>query len=414
MKLIFITLFVTISLNYFSQTSTKNVLFIGNSYTSVNNLPEITKKLALSTGDSLYYETHTPGGQTLEGHCSDPTAIQKINSKIWDFVVLQEQSQRPSFPDEQVQVEVFPFAQKLDSIILSKDSCIETMFYMTWGRKNGDASNCAFFPPLCTYQGMDSLLYLRYMQMAEENNAVVSPVGALWNYIRSVYPEIELYSSDESHPSLLGSYAAACCFYSTIFLKNPLLITENYSIDVLTAEKIRNAAKIVVYDSLSKWKSFLYMPVASFEYTINGDSIICLNQSLNSTTYEWYINNQFVSNDENITAEILNDTIFIHLVSARCNSNDTIQLMYIKDLTQLDTINKVKFNIFPNPFERELIFEDETNIQSLELFSLDGVLILNETLLGFKNHIISLSKGNYFLKIIFLDNTIGYYKIIKE
>lgn len=72
---------------------------------------------------------------------------------------------------------------------------------------------------MCTYAGMDSLLHLRYMMMAEDNHAVVSPVGAVWNYIRANFPLIELYSPDESHPSVAGSYAAACCFYTSIFRK---------------------------------------------------------------------------------------------------------------------------------------------------------------------------------------------------
>jgi hypothetical protein len=40
--------------------------------------------------------------------------------------------------------------------------------------------------------------------MAETNDAIVAPVGAVWNYIRQNHPEIELYNPDESHPSLIG------------------------------------------------------------------------------------------------------------------------------------------------------------------------------------------------------------------
>lgn len=94
------------------------------------------------------------------------------------------------------------------------------------------------------------------MIMAEDNHTLVSPVGYVWHNIRDNHPEIELYQSDESHPSLAGSYAAACTFYSILFEKNPDNITFNPGIDDQMANIIRNTTKNLVYDSLSKW-SFL-------------------------------------------------------------------------------------------------------------------------------------------------------------
>jgi hypothetical protein len=100
---------------------------------------------------------------------------------------------------------------------------------------------------------MDSLLYLRYMTMAADFEAEVSPVGALWHYLRDHHPEIELYASDGSHPSLAGSYAAACSFYSVLFRKNTRELAYNPGIDEGQAENIKIAASKVVYDSLAKW-----------------------------------------------------------------------------------------------------------------------------------------------------------------
>ncbi|MFA7106988.1 MAG: hypothetical protein WC154_06755, partial [Candidatus Izemoplasmatales bacterium] len=238
-------LLLTLLASVFAQTS-KRVLFLGNSYTSVNNLPQMITDLAASAGDNVVIDSNTPGGQTFQGHSTNSTSLQKIMLGNWDFVVLQEQSQRPSFPDSQVEVEVFPYAHILDSLINVYNSCGETMFYMTWGRKNGDADNCVSWPPLCTYEGMDSLLNLRYMMMANNENAVVSPVGAVWKYLRQNHPLIELYQSDESHPSLAGSYAAACCFYTSIFRKDPMLITNDYALPAADAANIRAAVKTIV------------------------------------------------------------------------------------------------------------------------------------------------------------------------
>lgn len=229
------------------------VLFIGNSYTQVNDLPQVISKLAESTGDAIVYEANTPGGSTFMQHLNNATTRALIQQGDWDYVVLQGQSQEPSFPDAQFMNETYPYAKQLCEMVRQYNPSANVVFYMTWGRKNGDSGNCPFFPPLCTYEGMDSLLYLRYMTMAQDFDAMVSPVGALWHYLRDNNPGIELYSSDESHPSLAGTYAAACSFYTVFFRKNPQLITNDYNLSPDVANQIRIAAQTVVYDSLSKW-----------------------------------------------------------------------------------------------------------------------------------------------------------------
>ena len=266
------------------------VLFIGNSYTAVNNLPQLTADCALSIGFAgfpMEIASSTPGGTTFQMHTTNTTTQSLISQGNWDFVVLQEQSQLPSFPDAQVQTECFPFASQLNDQILAADSCAETIFYMTWGRQNGDASNCASWPPVCTYEGMDSLLNLRYRQMAIDNQALLSPVGALWNYIRTNYPEINLYAADESHPSLEGSYAAACSMVSIIFRTDPTLITFYSTLEPVVAEKIKLAAQEVVFNNLLEWHVGEYDPSANFNTSLSGMNLNINNQSDNSFSFTW-------------------------------------------------------------------------------------------------------------------------------
>ena len=233
----------------FAQSS--KVLFLGNSYTYVNNLPELISTMVMSSGEDMDYEMSAPGGCTFQLHCS--VSLSYIQQGGWDYVVLQEQSQLPSFPEDQFMQDCYPYAVSLCSMIRESNPNAQIVFYMTWGRKNGDQQNCLYYPPLCTYQGMDSLLNLRYMRMAEDNHAWVSPVGAVWHYIRDHYPDVELYQSDESHPSYIGSYVAACCFYTVFTGQNPSNITWNGALDETTALIAKNATKTVVFDSLWKW-----------------------------------------------------------------------------------------------------------------------------------------------------------------
>ncbi|MFT5021332.1 MAG: hypothetical protein ACI9CU_002741, partial [Polaribacter sp.] len=162
----------------FSQET--SVLFLGNSYTNTQNLPATLYNLALEGGDTLIYDSNTPGGYTLNGHSTNATSLSKIASRDWDFVVLQEQSQMPSFGDAQVAAEVFPYAEILVDSIRSNYECSEPVFFMTWGRRDGDQSNCAGFPALCTYEGMQERLRNAYLQMTFDNDVTVGPCGAAW------------------------------------------------------------------------------------------------------------------------------------------------------------------------------------------------------------------------------------------
>lgn len=236
-----------------SAQETRRVLFIGNSYTEVNNLPAMVQQIASSMGNALEYSQNTPGGCTFQQHLQN-ASLDLIRQGGWDVVVLQEQSQLPSFPPDQVARECFPYAAQLVEEVYAANPEGEAMFYMTWGRRDGDQENAQYYPPLGTYEGMDSLLYDRYMYMAQVNDASVCPVGRVWRRLREQHSDIELYASDGSHPSMAGTYAAATAFYTMIFHRS--LADINFcpeGVGEETAATIRQMVQQVVFDSLDMW-----------------------------------------------------------------------------------------------------------------------------------------------------------------
>jgi hypothetical protein len=331
----------------------RKVLFLGNSYTYVNDLPALVRSLAASAGDTLDADSNSPGGYTLEMHSTNSTSLSKITQGNWDFVILQEQSQLPSFPLTQVLADCFPYAHKLDSIINACNICGETMFFMTWGRKNGDASNCAAWPPVCTYHGMDSLLRLRYIMLADTNEAVLSPVGAVWHYIRDHYPNIELYSADESHPSAAGTYAAACSFYSAIFRKDPLNITQNYSLGTIDAAAIRLAAKLVVFDSLIYWNIGNYDPQASFNYNILPGLLVDFEStSQYATHYYWDFGDGSISYSPVVTHQYTGPGNYnVKLIVSHCGRFDsTMSAIMVAEVGIRETeCFENLYALYPNP-----------------------------------------------------------------
>lgn len=286
-------LLVILSLLIVTSTTatTRKVLFIGNSYIYTNNLPSVLQQIATSMGDTLIYDENTPGGHTLEAHSTNATTINKIYSQQWDIVVIQEQSQRPAFSPSQVASDTYPYARKLDSMVRNNKSCTETMFFMTWGYKNGDASNCVFYPPICTYDGMQQRLRESYLQMAQNNNAITSPVGAAWKQVRDSFPSIDLYSPDNSHPSISGTYLAACVFYASIFHKNPILSSFNNGLNVTDAANLKRIAGKIVLDSFSKWNQYGNYTYANFNKSVSGQIATFTNTSVYSTNNYWTFGN---------------------------------------------------------------------------------------------------------------------------
>lgn len=396
----------------------KKVMFIGNSYTA--GLPFMIEDLAISAGDTLESFESTTGGQRLSGHSQDQQTLQEISNQDWDYVVLQEQSQLPSFPESQVQADCYPYAEGLCNYIRKNKSCKMPMFYMTWGRKNGDASNCAFFPPLCTYRGMDSMLRMRYEYMATVNEAELSPVGAVWREIRASYPTIELYSPDESHPSQVGMYASACCFYAAIFRKDPMNITETLGVDSVTALNIRKSAKKIVFDSLSRWKIGEYDLTADFEFTTNSKFEYAFkNLSKNSTSQLWNFEFTTDTSSNPIFGFTKEGKQMVKLTTYNGCDSVTIEKEIDIWFSGIEENNTLELILFPNPSKEYVTFSHSTikGAKTLKVIDLKGRTILQKEISSLdKNEYLSTSVLKRGVYLVELNTVEGVYrgKFVKE
>lgn len=270
------------------NAKTRKVFFIGNSYTYTNSMPDMLRDFATAKGDTLIYSMSAPGGYTFQQHTTLGATLTGIASQPWDLVVLQEQSQIPSFPPAQVATDCYPYARILDSLVDENDSCIETMFMMTWGRRNGDVMNCPSYPVVCTYGGMQGRLRDSYLEMAANNHASVAPMGAAWKIIIDSFPAIDLYQLDSSHPSVAGSYLQACVFYASIFHRPAMGCTYLGGLSSSTAATLQRIADKVVLDSLSQWQQYGHYPYAMFSSVHTGGlSVSFTNTSQRATSYLW-------------------------------------------------------------------------------------------------------------------------------
>ncbi len=183
------------------QARETSILFIGNSFTYVNDLPAMLTKLAQAGGQNpLVYASETPGGCSFEKHWRDGKALKAIQSRKWDFVVLQEVSQGPV----RNKAAMFEYARKLNEAITTQGA--KTLLYLTWSWPKPDDQ------PAITSA---------YQELAQELKAQVVPVGVAWDATLQAHPKIGLFGKDHHHPSPAGTYLAACAFYATIYGRTP-------------------------------------------------------------------------------------------------------------------------------------------------------------------------------------------------
>lgn len=179
-----------------------NILFIGNSFTARNDVPGMIAQLAAARGYQLQHQLISAGGASLRMHWNKGEAQQAMNQTRYDYVVLQEQSTLPIKNAARMHENVRLFDQAI------RESGAKTALYLTWARQNVPEAQEA--------------ITKAYTTVGEELDATVIPVGVAWqNFLRQNQSPV-LHDKDLSHPTLAGSYLAACVFFAVLFGESPV------------------------------------------------------------------------------------------------------------------------------------------------------------------------------------------------
>jgi hypothetical protein len=220
------------------------VLFLGNSYTYVNDLPSTFARLAGSAGRPVQVSMVANGGETLAQHAAAADSKSAIVSQRWTYVVLQEQSQTPATWGGQVSM--YPAVRTLDGQIESAGAT--PLLFMAWAHRDGMPES-----GLADYTAMQLQIDNAYLAIAREQKVPVAPVGYTWSVVRRDHPEISLWGDDGSHPNGAGTYLAACVFYAVIFRSSPSGLSYHGGIDDGQARILQDEAGSQVLDHAADW-----------------------------------------------------------------------------------------------------------------------------------------------------------------
>lgn len=187
------------------------ILFVGNSYTSVPNIPFLVSLMSDSTKVKLVTSRSTIGGATLSNHWNGEKELktrEDICNGIYDIVVIQGHSMETI----ENKSDFLKYSKLLCNLV--KESGAKPYLYVTWARQN--------FP-----QYQDTITGV-YIEAAKENDCGLVMVGESWKLARAIRPDIDLYMPDGSHQNDLGAFLTACIFVDKFTGEVPTKLSTSY------------------------------------------------------------------------------------------------------------------------------------------------------------------------------------------
>ncbi len=358
-----------------------NVLFLGNSYVAVNNLPATISSLLEGSDKKMYYDSNTPGGCTLDMHSTSEASLEKIRLGGWDYVVLQEQSQMPTI-DYYRYALMYPAVERLRDSIMKYNPCATVLMYMTWGRRYG-GQQCEDYGAgtYCSaefrdFDHMQDSLTSAYCEIGNRIGGAVAPVGEAWRQcLRNT--DIVLHASDNSHPNVKGTYLIACVFYGMLWNEVPSQLPP-LSIDSTEAVVLQDIAGDVVFQSGVSWNIEKKIE-AGFDFEVSGS--VC--KFHNTTTapfpiqFLWDFGDGETSTDENPTHEYeLPGEHLVRLTATGCNKVGIVEKTVTTEVTSTDESDGQAVGLFSNPANSQLTLTGIGDSASVEVYDVSGRLVL--------------------------------------
>lgn len=223
---------------------TVNVLFIGNSFTFMNDMPEIFASLAEAGEHDVIVESIAKPGYSLHDHALNEETINTIQEDNWDYVILQEKSSLPVLDRDLMYLGISELIQYI------APQGAETVIFLPWAYRNGFSK-----AGLENYESMQAQVTETYLDLADDFVVTIAPVGIAWQSVQNRDPGFDLWSHDGQHPSPSGSYLAAATFYALIFQEYPADwdLDDSFPFHVEEGKMIADITAETVLGSPGKW-----------------------------------------------------------------------------------------------------------------------------------------------------------------
>jgi hypothetical protein len=223
------------------EAAPRSILWVGNSFFYYNNsMHNHFGKLVTAAKGSVRSTSATISGSGLEWHdmasLLRPDGLGRYSfvgdneirfnepGRQYDTAIMMDCSQCPIHPQLQ---SVFHDTARKHSQALSKAG-IRPVLFMSWAYKDRPE--------------MTARLAEEYTVAGNANDALVIPAGLAFANAIAKDPAVELYVDDKRHPSLAGTYLAACTAYAALYRKSPVGSSYTAGLDPNLARSLQAAA----------------------------------------------------------------------------------------------------------------------------------------------------------------------------
>ena len=408
-KSILILLLFCLSIGTLVAQNTLSVLFIGNSYTSYNNLPQLVQSLSTSAGKTLNIDSSIPGGYLMSSHLNDATTFAKISQGNWDYVILQEQSQIPTI-DFYRDNDMYPAMTDLKALIEQYNPCAKIITYMTWGRRYGgqqcDPSGTYCSPVFANFNQMQNSLTSAYLEISEQLNVQCAPVGVVWQNILNNSTHV-LHSGDNSHPNMDGSYVAACTIFSSIWKQGASGLSYTAGLSSTLAQYYQLISDNTLFNSTNDWNLNINKPTANFSESISGNTATFTNLSTsiaNTLNYSWNFGDGITSSIANPShTYTTSGTYTITLIASNCIFSHTITKTIQVGALSINENAVGNFEFYPNPTTNQITIKVDNQLLGsvYTIYDTIGKSVLNGKISSELNVIDlgNLSNGVYIIEV---------------
>jgi hypothetical protein len=217
------------------------VLFVGNSFTFCNDMPQMLHELAAEDPGAppVFSVARVRGSWTLEGAADDKGIVSLVDDIEWDAVVLQERSWYLAESRDWWLRETYRYADELRRTIEAGGD--PGLLFETWGYRDGIGKGDS-------YDWMQGRLEQGYDQLGARLGMDVVPVGNAWYAAHKLRPALGLWAGDGRHPNRAGSYLAACVFYAKLTGRDPTQSRFTAGLEPSVAHYLQETAYSVVWD----------------------------------------------------------------------------------------------------------------------------------------------------------------------
>lgn len=389
------------------SAQTQKILFIGNSITYFNDMPQVFRDIANQKGDSVDLTMYAPGGTGFQNHSIDNNVFNLFRNNVWDVIVLQPGSnESPAY--SQPRATTLSQGRILLDSALYYSPCARILFYEisygVWGSSPQDVT---------TYNNTMDQIRLTAEYLSDSTGFSFAPAGECMRHVWNKDPSILLWGgTGDVHPNIMGSYLISCAFYASIFNKPSSGNTIYNGNTPQNAQYYQHVSDSIVLNHQFSWRIDTSWHKSTFTYEINGQTLEATNTNTNADSVHWFLNHnlsgtnsQFLINNLDVGNYELTQVAYFGSCSDTLSYNFQMNSLGLTNMSQ----NSIQW--YPNPAQESVFIRQAKT--KVRIYSPEGKLLIQqqnqqEVLIN------SLNTGTYILELEINPEERQLFKLIKE